>query len=83
MICPLCANVSETEAKADGKGADRADATDADPEETVALYIRVSTAEQSLDRQRQLTYDYATDRLGVEPTSIQIYTDKRSGTNTD
>ena len=80
MICPLCANVSETEAKTNVEEADRADA---DPDEVVALYVRVSTAEQSLDRQRQLTYDYATDRLGVEPTSIQIYTDKRSGTNTD
>ena len=75
--------MSETEAKADSERADRADATDADLEGTVALYVRVSTADQSLDRQRQLTYDYATDRLGVEPSSIQVYTDKRSGTNTD
>ena len=80
MICPLCANVSETEAKVDVEEVDRADA---DPDEVVALYVRVSTAEQSLDRQRQLTYDYATDWLGVEPSSIQVYTDKRSGTNTD
>jgi hypothetical protein len=36
-ICPLCANVSETEAKADVEEADRTDATDADPEEIVAL----------------------------------------------
>ena len=79
-ISTLCANVSETEAKADLKEADRADA---DPNEVVALYVRVSTADQSLDRQRQLTHDYATDRLGVEPSSIQVYTDKRSGTNTD
>ena len=83
VVCPLCANVSETEAKADVEEADRADAADADPEKIVALYVRVSTAEQSLARQRQLTYDYATDRLGVAPSSIQVYTDKRSGTNTD
>ena len=75
--------MSETEAKAEVKEADRADATDADPEEIVALYVRVSTEDQSLARQRQLTYDYATDRLGVEPSSIRVYTDKRSGTNTD
>jgi predicted site-specific integrase-resolvase len=60
--------VSETEAKTDVEKADRADATDADLEETVALYVRVSTEDQSLDRQRQLTYDYATDRLGVKPS---------------
>jgi DNA invertase Pin-like site-specific DNA recombinase len=74
--------VSETEAEADGKEADRAD-VNADPDEVVALYVRVSTEDQSLDRQRQLTYDYATDRLGVEPSSTQVYTDKRSGMNTD
>ena len=71
-----------TEAKADVKEADRA-AADADPDEVVALYVRVSTADQSLDRQRQLTHDYATDRLGVTPSSIRVYTDKRSGTSTD
>jgi DNA invertase Pin-like site-specific DNA recombinase len=75
--------MSETEAKADVEETDRADATDADLEETLALYVRVSTEDQSLDRQRQLTYDYATDRLGVEPSSTQVYTDKRSGMNTD
>jgi hypothetical protein len=31
MICPLCANVSETEAKTDVEEANRVDATDADP----------------------------------------------------
>ena len=68
--------MSETEAKADVKESDRADITDADLEKTVALYIRVSTEDQSLDRQRQLTHDYATDRLGVAPSSIEGYTDK-------
>lgn len=30
--------------------ADRADAPDVDPEKTVAPYVRVSTADKSLDR---------------------------------
>lgn len=62
---------------------DHENPTAADPEETIALYVRVSTEDQSLDRQRQLTYDYATDRLSVSPAAIEVYTDKRSGTNTD
>jgi DNA invertase Pin-like site-specific DNA recombinase len=75
--------VSETNAERDINEVERADATDVNPEEMIALYVRVSTEDQSLDRQRQLTYDYATDRLGVAAASIQVYTDKRSGTNTD
>ena len=82
MVAGVCRDVSETEAKADVEEADRA-AADADPNEVVALYVRVLTEDQSLDRQRRLTYDYAIDLLGVEPSSIQVYTDKRSGTNTD
>jgi len=53
------------------------------PERPVALYCRVSTAEQSLDRQRQLTSDYATQRLGCELSSTETYIDKQTGTNTD
>ncbi|QCJ47238.1 recombinase family protein [Haloprofundus sp. MHR1] len=48
-----------------------------------ALYCRVSTKDQSLDRQRQLTWDYATDRLGIEPADVEVFTDKSTGTNTD
>ncbi len=51
--------------------------------ETTALYCRVSTADQDLSRQRQLTSEYATDRLGVEPAEIEMFVDKQSGTNTD
>jgi DNA invertase Pin-like site-specific DNA recombinase len=50
---------------------------------TTALYCRVSTADQSLSRQRQLTSEYATDRLGVEPADIEVFVDKQSGTSTD
>ncbi len=51
--------------------------------ETTALYCRVSTADQDLSCQRQLTSEYATDRLGVEPAEIEMFVDKQSGTNTD
>ncbi|WP_248911096.1 recombinase family protein [Halocatena marina] len=50
---------------------------------TTALYCRVSTADQDLSRQRQITSEYATDRLGVEPAEIEMFVDKQSGTNTD
>jgi DNA invertase Pin-like site-specific DNA recombinase len=50
---------------------------------TTALYCRVSTTDQSLTRQRQLTGEYATDRLGVEPADIEVFVDKQSGTSTD
>ncbi len=48
-----------------------------------ALYCRVSTEDQSLDRQKNRTYEYATERLDVEPTSIEVYDDKSTGTDTD
>ena len=48
-----------------------------------ALYCRVSTADQNLARQRQRTSEYATDRLGIEPPSIEMYSDKQTGTDTD
>ena len=48
-----------------------------------ALYCRVSTEDQSLDRQKNRTYEYATERLGVEPASIELYEDKSTGTDTD
>ena len=47
------------------------------------LYCRVSTADQSLARQRQRTSEYATDALGIEPTAIEVYSDKQTGTDTD
>ena len=48
-----------------------------------ALYCRVSTPDQSLTRQRQLTSEYATDQLGVSPAAIEVYLDKQTGTDTD
>jgi predicted site-specific integrase-resolvase len=68
---------------ADDVDSDRSAVTDVAPEETVALYCRVSTDEQNLDRQREVTYEYATERLGVSPSAIEVYIDKGTGTNTD
>ncbi len=51
--------------------------------EATALYCRVSTTDQDLSRQRQLTADYATDQLGAESADIEIFIDKQSGMNTD
>ncbi|MGN8216560.1 recombinase family protein [Halococcus salifodinae] len=50
---------------------------------TTALYCRVSTTDQNLARQRQRTSEYATDTLGIEPSSIEVYSDKQTGTDTD
>ncbi|EMA56579.1 recombinase family protein [Halococcus thailandensis] len=48
-----------------------------------ALYCRVSTPDQNLERQYQQTKKYATDTLGIEPSSIELYSDKQTGTDTD
>lgn len=68
---------------ADDVESDHAAVTDAAPEETVALYCRVSTDDQNLDRQREITYGYATERLGVSLGAIEVYIDKGTGTNID
>jgi DNA invertase Pin-like site-specific DNA recombinase len=49
----------------------------------VACYVRVSTAEQNLDRQLTATSDYAQEELGAELVEIETYQDKSTGTNTD
>lgn len=48
----------------------------------VACYVRVSTDDQSLDRQLESTHGYAQD-LGADPGEIETYRDKSTGTNTD
>lgn len=48
----------------------------------VAAYCRVSTADQSLERQLTATNEYAQDRLGAEPTDVVTYRDKSTGTDT-
>lgn len=47
-----------------------------------ACYVRVSTEDQSLERQLTATHDYAED-LGADPNEIATYRDKSTGTDTD
>lgn len=48
----------------------------------LATYVRVSTQDQSLERQLTATHEYAIDRLGVDRSAIETYRDKSTGTNT-
>lgn len=45
------------------------------------IYARVSTEDQDLEHQRDNLWQYATERLGVDPSSIEVLTDKATGTN--
>lgn len=47
------------------------------------LYCRVSTQDQDLNRQKDETWNYATNRLNVDPTAIVLYDDTGTGTDTD
>lgn len=49
----------------------------------IAGYCRVSTADQSLDRQLTSTQEYAEREFGAELADLEIYRDKSTGTNTD
>jgi Resolvase, N terminal domain. len=48
---------------------------------TVAAYVRVSTADQNLDRQLEATHQYAVDELGVDSADLEVYRDKSTGTS--
>lgn len=48
-----------------------------------ACYCRVSTADQHLDRQIDSVREYALDQLGVEPSGLELYRDKDTGTDTN
>jgi DNA invertase Pin-like site-specific DNA recombinase len=50
---------------------------------TVACYVRVSTAEQNLERQLQSPSEYAETDLGTPLAEIETYRDKSTGTNTE
>jgi DNA invertase Pin-like site-specific DNA recombinase len=50
---------------------------------TVACYVRVSTANQNLDRQLSSTSEYAQEELDAELADIETYRDKSTGTDTD
>jgi len=49
----------------------------------IACYCRVSTDDQSLDRQREATVGYAEHNFGADLSDIEFYTDKSTGTDTD
>ena len=50
---------------------------------TVALYARVSTEEQNLDRQLEAIHEYAQSTLDVELSETVTYRDKSTGTDTE
>jgi len=49
----------------------------------IACYCRVSTDDQSLDRQRESTAAYAEHNFDVDLADLVFYTDKSTGTDTD
>lgn len=48
-----------------------------------AIYARVSTEDQSLSRQKEECYEYATERLNLVSSELEFYEDKSTGTNTE
>jgi len=50
---------------------------------TVAGYARVSTGEQTLDRQLTGIFEYAGRNFGVERSTVDIYRDKSTGTDVE
>lgn len=50
--------------------------------DAVACYVRVSTEDQSLDRQLESTTEYATERLNATLDDVVTYRDKSTGTDT-
>lgn len=48
-----------------------------------ACYVRVSTADQSVDRQIEKCGEYAHFDLGTELNEMDVYRDKSTGTDTD
>lgn len=47
-----------------------------------AIYARVSTAEQNLDRQLNSAHSYAENELGISLDDLEVYRDKSTGTDT-
>ena len=49
---------------------------------TTAIYVRVSTEEQNLDRQLDSAHNYAQFDLGVSLHDIEVFRDRSTGTDT-
>lgn len=49
----------------------------------IGCYCRVSTEDQSLDRQLESTQDYAERKFDADLGDLRFYRDKSTGTNTD
>jgi DNA invertase Pin-like site-specific DNA recombinase len=49
----------------------------------IACYVRVSTEDQTLDRQLQRTTEYATREFDVDVGDLEVYRDKSTGTDTE
>jgi DNA invertase Pin-like site-specific DNA recombinase len=49
---------------------------------STTCYVRVSTEEQSLERQLQSVQSYAEEKLDTELSDLQIFRDKSTGTDT-
>ena len=47
-----------------------------------AIYARVSTTEQNLERQLESTHSYAEEELNIPLNDIEVYRDKSTGTDT-
>jgi len=48
-----------------------------------AIYVRVSTPDQSLDGQKQAAWDYCVETLDESPGNIVVLEDKSTGTDTE
>ncbi|MDB9301253.1 recombinase family protein [Halorubrum ezzemoulense] len=49
----------------------------------IGIYVRVSTEDQSVERQLEATTEYADSRLGAGVDELEIYRDKSTGTDTE
>lgn len=52
-------------------------------DDQVACYCRVSTDDQTLDRQLSATQEYAEREFGADLADLSIYRDRSTGTNTE
>jgi len=48
-----------------------------------AIYVRVSTPDQNLDRQLESTHEYVQNEIGTNLDEIQTFRDKSTGTDTE